>query len=98
MSRKVFALSLSKLENLKVGQDQRGLNTKSPTIRERRGSGAGSERIEYCSATCRPATLPLIMPDGSESHHPFCLSPGPAHLQCGSGKEWSNVRGQLFIQ
>jgi hypothetical protein len=54
--------------------------------------------VTVCSATCRPATLPLIKPNGSESHHHFWISAGPAHLRCGSGKEWSNVRGQLFIQ
>jgi hypothetical protein len=51
----------------------------------------------FCSAICRPATLPLIMPNGSESHHTLCLSPGTAHLRCDSGKERCNVRGQLFI-
>jgi hypothetical protein len=29
-----------------------------------------------CSATWCSATLPLILPNGSESHPPFCLSPG----------------------
>ncbi len=41
-------------------------------------------RCFNCSANCHPATLPLIMPNGSESHHPLCLSPGPAHRRCDS--------------
>jgi hypothetical protein len=27
--------------------------------------------FHFCSANCRPATLPLIKPNGSESHHRF---------------------------
>jgi hypothetical protein len=37
-----------------------------------------------CSATRRSATLPLIMPNGSESHHPFSLSLWTAPLRCDS--------------
>jgi hypothetical protein len=40
-----------------------------------------SLEIRLCSVTCRSATLPLIMPNGSESHHPFCLSPGTDSLR-----------------
>jgi hypothetical protein len=47
--------------------------------------------INLCSATCRSATLPLIMPNGSESHPPFCLSPGTAHQRCDSEYERFNV-------
>jgi len=48
-----------------VGQDQRGLNTNRPTIPERRGSGAGSERIEYLN-TKRP-TIPERRGSGTGS-------------------------------
>ncbi len=54
--------------------------------------------VQPCAAPRCPATLPLIL-NGSEGHHHFWHRRDPApRLQSDSGKERSNLRGQLFIQ